>query len=61
MTLLEALRTQTGVRVSCGDKWLTRNFSGLYTVYFQGYNQRKVRISIETYNEEDAVQELLEE
>ena len=46
------------LRISGGNRWACLNEFGIWVVYEQKYNQKKVRIVIETPGEEEAMRHL---
>lgn len=60
MTISEALRDDefSTIRVVYGNRWLVGEMNG-WTVYEQGYRQKRARVIVNTQDEEAAVAELL--
>ena len=54
MTIIKLMLEQN-VRVSEGDRWITRNDDGTFTVYSREYKQKYTRVLADSVSEEQAV------
>ena len=59
MKLLDALIEKTGIRVTCGYRWLVIDDEGFYFVYEKKPYQKNKRTIIETEDEDSAVNALV--
>ena len=61
MDIIEALKTQFSVRLSNGHRWLVWNDNGFWSVYERKPYARKTTTLIETTDEAQAVEILIED
>jgi len=55
------LLSESGARISTGDRWLCYDKDFGWTVYEHRYNAKKATVLLETESESDAVEAMLKE